>query len=397
MKTILLLLSIIFLVGCNKSTVDEPKPSAIKKDLFEINTDEIYKKQVINSKEKITSYNEFISENYPSVFNEKIKKGSFVYSPYSYKMALEGLGTITKHFDGDDYLGFGVKENLEKNLDNLVTKNAVILNKKFLDTKSNKFILADFPKEAEKISEKLQKEILGEVLLNPDFKASDLTTVIINATKFSGKWEKEFEKDNTENRDFRNINGEIVKKETMWGSIDEKAIDNEEVSIGRKKLKEGGFVYFISPKNYDVNSLQKLSGKISSYIADFVDSDNDIKNDVNIYGLVELYAPKFNISSEIDLLDIEEKAGHKKINEKFDLVDEIVNKTGEKTFISKITQVANMMIDEEKVEAKAVTQMEAKNAAAPISKELIIKCDRPHFVVTTSGNGIINFIAFVGN
>lgn len=398
MKRILiafLILGLLFFNACKKH--DEGQSSQIDDQKFDVNTDEVFKTQRENFGEKINSYDEFIAENYPVVFNQKIEMGSFVYSPYSYKMALEGLGKMTHQFSDDNYFAFATAENLKKGISNLESENAIILNKDFFETVSDDFSVVSFPKEAEKISINLQKKILGHTLLEPNY-SQDLASVIINATKFQGEWYDEFDKYFTEKRKFTNIMGEVDERDTMWDEISSIAIDNEEVSIGTKHLKDGGQVYFISPKQYDLDSLQKLSAKIPEYIKTFYEFEREfIENDlVKIYDAVELYVPKFNISSEIDLLKVEGNLGHDNISDGFDVVDEIKNKTGQKINIGSIVQVANMMIDEKEVRAGAVTEMKTEATAAPTPEDiLVINCDRPFFAVTAS-DGVISFIAFIG-
>lgn len=394
MKKLLILLLAIAICGCKSE--DAALPSKIENSKIEINTDNIFDEQKSNQDEKVNSYNEFISRSYPAVFNNMVEFGNFVYSPYSYKMALEGLGKITHYFDGEDYFGYATHENLEKNLPNLNSETAIILNKNMLDTKSDEFLLADFPEEAEKLSQELQKSVLGHVLLEPEYEKYT-ASVIVNATKFHAKWDEEFNKAFTEKREFKTLDGKTVEKDTMYGNINIIAIDNEEVSVGRKYLEGGGFVYFVAPKKYDADSLQKISEKIPYYIEEFKKFEEEEKGIATYYDAVELFTPKFNISSNIDLLKVESKAGRRKIKDPFDLVEDIINKTNEKIYVQSILQVANMMIDEKEVKAEAVTEMkDMATEARPPEKILTIMCDHPHFVVATSGKGVISFIAFIG-
>lgn len=388
---LILIAAWLFLNACKK---DEPKINEIDNEKLDVSTDDVFEKQKENN-DRINSYDEFISRNYPEVFNEKIKSGNFVYSPYSYKMALEGVGKVTDNFSNDNYFSYATDENLKVGLPNLESETAIILNKNYFETNKDGFSVVNFPDEAEKISRNLQNKVLGHTILEPNY-TEDNTAVIVNATKFAGKWKEKFDRSETQKREFKNIMGKVDKRDTMWGEINSLAIENDEVSIGRKTLEGGGFVYFFSPKKYDVDSLQKLSAKIPDYIKAFSDFENgDIDDVVKGYGEVELYVPKFNISSEIDLLEVEKKLGHNQIQDGFDVAQGITNKTGQQMTISKITQVANMMIDEEEVRAEAVTDVKMEAMAAPPSDKLIIKCDRPFFAVTVS-DGVISFIAFIG-
>ncbi len=142
-------------------------------------------------------YDKFTSESYTAIFKDYINntdEKNLIYSPYSYKLALEGLGTVTKDFDTDEYLGYATQDNMPKELDATRTKTIIMLNKNEFETKDKNIKLVEFPGEAAKLSDKAKKEVFGELLWPSEY---DGVTrfAIMNATKFESEWAKPFDKD----------------------------------------------------------------------------------------------------------------------------------------------------------------------------------------------------------
>ena len=93
-------------------------------------------------------YDKFTSESYTAIFKDYINntdETNLIYSPYSYKLALEGLGTVTADFDADEYLGYATQDNMPKELDGTRTKTITMLNKNEFETKDKNIKLVEFP------------------------------------------------------------------------------------------------------------------------------------------------------------------------------------------------------------------------------------------------------------
>lgn len=313
-------------------------------------------------------------------------------------MALEGLGKVTESFNNDSYLSEAVKSNMPQNLSSVKTKNLVMLNKADFDTKDNDISLVSFPDEGKELSISTQKEVLGHVLLEPKYSA-DTRFVSLNATKFESKWEKPFEI--TEKNEFNAFNDVLSDKDFLYGEIDNIAYVDEDVEVGRKKLKDdGSFVYFINPKKFGKENLEKISSKISNYI-DKINSfigqsfTKETKN-IKYYDEVNINIPKIDSESTIDILKAEENHGHSTLLNGFKYKYSIksANKQGN---IDSILQVANMKLDEEGVKAEAVTGVVELTSLTPnMEKDILdIDCSHPHFVVCVS-EGVITFVGFIG-
>ena len=397
-KAFLIGLLAISLVACgNKSTIEQPE-NEIEKEI--VKNEDVVKKDK-EDKMDVVKYNEFASESYSSIFKDYIKDSkekNLIYSPYSYKMALEGLGKVTNSFDKDSYLSEAVKENMSQNLSSVKTKNLVMLDKTTFDTKDKGISLVSFPDEAAKLSIDTQKEVLGHVLLEPKY-SIDVRFVSLNATKFESKWKAPFKR--TETDEFNTLDGAVSDKDFLYGEIDNIAYVDEDVEVGRKKLKEdGSYVYFVNPKKSEKEDLQKVASKISDYIETFnrymvQDSLIGMEN-IKDYDEVNISLPKIDTESTIDILKAEVENGHSQLADNFKYKDSIKSPLKDGS-IDSIMQVANMKLDEEGVKAEAVTEIVTMTALAPEKEKdiLNIDCSHPHFVVCVS-EGIITFVGFIG-
>ncbi len=387
----------------------EETTEEIKKEVNEVKKT----KEVNEVKEELglKDYNDFVGTSYERVFNNWLKTkedGHLVYSPYSYKKAFEGLGNLTEDFRDNKYIG-KVSYSTLSTPSNITTDTVTMLNKDMFETDDERFKVVSFKKgedlsEAEETSKDLQNRVLNEVLLAPDYDES-LASVIVNATRFFGKWKEPFEKDMTQEGDFTTLDNSTVKKDIMQaGDLLKIGYADELVTAGAKALEsknEDSFVYFISPKKWDNESLKEVAKNIPNIVRDIHEFKNENSNSkAKYYDTVFVAVPKMDIESRIELDEVEKDNGGSELFSPFNERDTIKRIGVDSTplQISKITQVAKMRMDEEEIEAKAVTEMRMElTAMIPEEKTLLeIDCTHPHFVITVSG-GIISFIGFVGN
>lgn len=375
------------LVEFVKSAVDDNKPEEQDK----VDMDALKKLD-------IKEYNKFVAKSFSKVFNNFIannnKKENLVFSPYSYKAALEGLGKTTDNFNESNYLGYAVKENLPKELSNLKSKTITMINKDVAESTPTGVDLLKFPQEAAKKSIDLQNEILGHVIKKPDF-TEDLSLAIVNASSFKGTWKDQFDIEETKSDNFKNIDGNTVKKDIMSGKIDNVAYSDKEMNIGRKALAQNNsYVYFIEPKSDNYKKIAESIPEKITTIENYLLLNSMAQNNVETYDNVFVKVPRVNISSSVDVL----KAEDNEIKTPFAFKDTIKLRDGilNNHVIKEISQVANIVLNEKEVKAEAVTDIKAVTTSlATVQKELEIDCTKPHFVVTVS-NGVISFIGFVG-
>lgn len=383
-----------------------------KKDKKDNKDDKAENKGVKLNKFDIDVYNKFITDSYAGIFNNFLQQSAektLVYSPFSYAKALHGLGSLTPDFDDNPYIGKLINQNMKEGVSNINTDTLVMINKEYFTTKDKSFKLVSFKKkggesEAEKASVDLQKRIVGEVMLGPDYK-EDLASVIINATRFYGKWEKPFDKEDTEVGKFTTMDNKKVDKDIMHaGDLIKVGLENDLVAVGAKRLKSdnngNALTYFIEAKKWDKESLKTIADNIPKYINEIENFDNEkAETTAKFYDGVTVKVPRLDVESRIDLDEIEKANGHKSLFGSIRERDTIqrIGKDFSPMQVGKITQVTKMRMDEEEIEAKAVTEIQMEMTALLPEKEtyLDIDCTHPHFIVTVS-DGVISFIGFVG-
>lgn len=398
MKDLLILLvCIIFLVSCvpKKSTIEsDPKP--IGSDYPTSSETDITEGDVLMPFSS-TTFKDIVISSY---------KNNIVYSPYSYGQAINQLTKITDDFKKNDLINrFYIKDISEIKLSNIKTANLIMANRKFFDLKENapdNLKLVRFPKEAENTSRELQQKTLDKVLLEPEYNKED-SNIILNATKFDGKWLKPFESKNTiEDAEFKTFDGvEKVKLMTEVNPDGKLGFEDEYAVATRKEIKsdrknQKSYAYILVPKETSPEFLEKIALNIGTYIY----SINHLPGE---YDSVILQIPKIDLKSKLDLLKIS-KDNFYGLEKPFNLKEDVMlSKSSDSVAITGIKQVATLSMDEKEVKSEAVTEIGMKLTSAPSQekKTLEVIANKPYFVVLTSEseNGIelITFTALVNN
>lgn len=345
-------------------------------------------------------YDKFTSESYTAIFEDYINntdEKNLIYSPYSYKLALEGLGTVTADFDADEYLGYAVKDNMPKELSGTRTKTIIMLNKNEFETKDKNIKLVEFPDEAAKLSDNAKKEVFGEALWPSEYDGAT-RFAIMNATKFKSEWAEPFDKDMIKEDEFYTFGDarETTMKKYMIGEIDCLAYDDDDVMVGMKPLKStNSAIYFIAPKDFTKEKITNIAANITKYVNKLRDYKEG--NGAKFYDYVNIKVPMIMDETKIDVLKAELNGGHASFANGFKVRDTITNKGDEELYIGDITQFARFKLDDKGVRAEAVTDIKAVGAEMPAENptELNIECTQPFFVAVES-EGVITFITFIG-
>lgn len=366
----------IFIFGCKKD-VEPKKPVAL-----------------IEGDENKAAYNEFLKTNLETILNDETAlENNFVYSPFSYRRAIECLGLVTDDYKEVPYFGEKLLKDVDGN--NFKSKTEVILNKDMFNIKNkiDEFVLKDFPGGAEDESKKIQKDVLGEVILKPSYKPEN-ALVVLNATAFEGKWAKAFEKSRTYKDNFTTISGDVIEKDFMQGNIDNVVLQNELVDIGRKSMETpGDYAYFVDVKNPTKENILEVARELPEYISAMENLSTSLG--VSERGTVFLAVPKCDIKTNVDILELEKKGENKELFEKvIDTNGNLERLNDDTIFISGIKQAASFKMDENKIVAKAATEITMETMMAPADEPFEIILDSPHFIVTTT-NGVITFVALV--
>lgn len=349
-------------------------------------------------------YDKFTSESYTAIFKDYINntdEKNLIYSPYSYKLALEGLGRVTSDFDEDEYLGYAARDNMPKELSGTRTKTLTMLNKNEFKTKDKSINIVSFPDEAAEFSDRAKKEVFGEALWPSEYD-NGARFAIMNATKFESEWAEPFDKGMIEEDEFCSYGdgsgkpGSITMKKYMFGEIDHLAYDDDDVMVGMKPLKStNSAVYFIAAKDYSKEKIINIAENIPLYINKLRDYKED--NGAKYYDYVNIKVPTIMNETKIDVLKAELNGGHESLAKGFKVREIITNKGEEELYIGDITQFARFKLDDKGVRAEAVTDIKAEGAEMPVENptELNIECTHPFFVVVES-EGVVTFITYIG-
>lgn len=339
--------------------------------------------------------------------NSEILQGAnLIYSPYSANSVYSLLARYSKIMESEEvFPGFPMKDlETYKLKPSLIDSRSLFLVNNEPDT-GIKALEGDgvlkvvgFPDQAKDLAVELQKQVLGEVLLEPNYNGMDLS--IINATRFFGGWEDEFDKDLTADDKFKTFDGEVIvpfMNQDFMGKIGYQTEYFTAVYKEAKVDKERARVYFMVPKEVDGMSREDLYKKA---LEDMVDAITNEKY-FDRYDII-LKTPKIDLTSNINLLKTMEANGRDFVNKNFAVNQNVQNPSDETYRTRSIKQVAKLKIDEKKVEAKAVTILAGDKSEAPIEEVKILKviCDKPYFVIITSPSmdgELITFMALITN
>ncbi len=339
--------------------------------------------------------------------NDEILQGAnLIYSPYSANSVYSLLARYSKAMENEKvFPGFPIKDlQTYKLKPSLIDSRSLFLVNSEPDTPikaldgDGVLKVVGFPDQAKDLAVELQKEVLGEVLLEPDYKDMDLS--IINATRFFGAWEDEFDKDLTADDKFKTFDNDVTvpfMNQELLGKIGYQTEYFTAVYKEAKVDNERARVYFMVPKEVDGMSREDLYKKA---LEDMVDAITNEKYS-DRYDII-LKTPKIDLTSNIDLLKTMEASGRDFVNKNFAVNQNVQNPSDETYRTRSIKQVAKLKIDEKKVEAKAVTILEGAKSEPAIEevKTLEVICDKPYFVIITSPSvdgELITFMALITN
>ena len=339
--------------------------------------------------------------------NDEILQGAnLIYSPYSANSVYSLLARYSKAMENEKvFPGFPIKDlQTYKLKPSLIDSRSLFLVNSEPDTPikaldgDGVLKVVGFPDQAKDLAVELQKEVLGEVLLEPDYKDMDLS--IINATRFFGAWEDEFDKDLTADDKFKTFDNDVTvpfMNQELLGKIGYQTEYFTAVYKEAKVDNERARVYFMVPKEVDGMSREDLYKKA---LEDMVDAITNEKYS-DRYDII-LKTPKIDLTSNIDLLKTMEASGRDFVNKNFAVNQNVQNPSDETYRTRSIKQVAKLKINEKKVEAKAVTILEGAKSEPAIEevKTLEVICDKPYFVIITSPSvdgELITFMALITN
>lgn len=221
----------------------------------------------------------------------------------------------------------------------------------------------------------------------------DSETVMSLATTvyFKAKWDEEFEKENTYPAIFYALN-EDISCDFMHSSSSGTYYWSDKFSAIKKGFKNGGeAMWFILPDKE--NSIEDILN--DSKTMDFILSNGDWENNKDV--IINLFLPKFDITSKIDLKNGLKELGVKDIFDDKKADFSPMTKDVEGISVSKAEHNVRVAIDEEGVTATAYTDMKYMGATMPPEDEVYFILDRPFLFVITNNDGLPMFVGSVYN
>lgn len=356
---------------------------------------------------------------------EIIDGKNLIYSPFSYSSAFNTASKFTNSINDHRLLNPILRGDSDKiKSENLSNKTMVLVNKGLYGnakSKSDKLKVVNFPEEAENATKELQKDVLGGVLGTPRYD-SGMSGTIINATRFLGYWTEPFSKEMTYadmftkadgNKNEINFMSKVFKGTKGFEDNNVQVValpvTTENQAKANKKFEESGElekvnknptgqVYLIAPKVNDLSpkKKQELITKVGTNLVDYI---TKYKQNGKNYDKINLSVPKIKTKTTLDLLRQSDMSDYGFRNLNLLLYKNFKSETKIPMKISNISQVALFEMDEDKVDAKAVTDISTTSMSLD-EKVFDMEINNPYFIVTTSnvnGQELITFMNYIGN
>ncbi len=228
----------------------------------------------------------------------------------------------------------------------------------------------------------LLEEQIGKIEMNPEMVLTLATTIY-----FRAMWEHPFLESNTKEKVFHAPDGEVTC-DFMHQSARNVYYWGEQFSAVNLPLEESGKMWLILPdEGVEVSALlkdQQVNHMINS---------RDYENAKNL--IVNLALPKFDVVSEIELMDGLKNLG---VTDIFDFNKSDFSPLCDETIaVTDAIHDARVLLDEEGCTATAITVMQECGSAMPPKEEVDFIVDRPFLFVITSEWNTPLFIGAVAN
>lgn len=395
LKRFIIFLALSILVSCTgkakneniKKATEKESKEALKKSENLIG-DKSFEKllSISNEEEKIDKVSIELFLKLQSIQSEK---DNFILSPFSIQRALSLISENISDKNNLTFLTLYDKIKLPNNFQNTNLDNLILLNKAKTGEpkkKADNIKLVEFPNEALKEYKNFQQNLFDEVIDETTYK-SDIVLSVIDGIIFKGKWDEPFDKKETKDKEFTKSDGSKIKVPTMTRRFEEKkAILNDKIEAF-SMTSDLSTIYFIKIKDKNLNNTEEIYNIINK----FGDIEQEKYN-------VTFSLPKVNTKNKIDLKPIFNILGLKEMLISFKM-DKLIDNN---LMVDDAFQVATLTLDEEKIEAKAITRIDIKETAvAPNDfKEIEIKMDSPFMIIIKdnlkdSNSGNIVFMSHI--
>ena len=220
---------------------------------------------------------------------------------------------------------------------------------------------------------------------------------------FKAAWEDGFDQERTETGTFHAPGGD-VDADFMRRTLDGAFYWGDDFTAAELRFQEGGGMWLILPAEGTTVDQLLESGQAMDFLLSPKYDRYDDKGNVAVEGwtgqkylTIHLSMPKFDVSSDLDLIDGLKELG---VTDVFDMnvsnFDPLGASTDDPLYVSQAQHAARVKVDEEGCEAAAYTvmMMEA-GAAAPPDDEVDFTLDRPFLFAITGDSGLPLFTGVV--
>ncbi len=226
-------------------------------------------------------------------------------------------------------------------------------------------------------------------LIKPDIQLSaDDVLAIMNTIYFKGAFSREFNKGLTKVEEFTTSDGEKQMVDFMHQTLKESAyLDGRNFLAFRMYFEDIGSIVFAIPKE---------GVAVHDLVKDDFTYANLITYDGYTAAEVKFSVPKFDYTSNLDLLDMLQGMGIKSAFESE--TADFSRMTKEKIILSSAIQDVHIILDEMGVEAAAFTMLEMKTTSALMPEKLPsieINLNRPFIYAVQNQQGNVLFTGIV--
>ena len=211
----------------------------------------------------------------------------------------------------------------------------------------------------------------------------DTLLLLASSLYYKAAWVVPFDAEKTQEGDFTTASGETASADFMHASLAGNFLKRDGYQAAALETQLGE-MFFVLPE--EGTAPEELLSD-TSFLSSLSSGAADIQ-----YGMVEWSVPKFDLSADLDLMNTLKTLGIT------DLLDknraDLSGLTALDAFLTQAQQMTRVSVDEEGVEAAAVTILEASDAGAPPEETCVMNLNRPFLFVLRS-QGLPLFVGVV--
>jgi serpin B len=252
----------------------------------------------------------------------------------------------------------------------------------------------DFTKSStlEKINKWCSKNTAGMIPSILDELNPDAAMCLLNAIYFKADWTEKFDLNDTRNSSFTLPDGSIVTRELMHRKAIAQGCESELCSMLRIPFGSGGYSMYVMLPAEGKTTGDLIREMSQQELTDHLDAIDMTPHEVDIL------MPRFEIVSDIDLIDVLEPMG---IKSAFTTSADFSNMSDTRLFVSMMKQKAKIEVDEDGAKASAVTiAMAGDTSPGPQHYEKAeFHANRPflYFILEESTRSIFFIGTYCGN